>query len=138
MSQKRGGGGARNATINMTEVKLKHGFLKRSNPQLVTLNQNDINKRKPFDINAIGDNIEVVSFENNKFAGANRTSGTSFYKSGMNVLGPIISKKFQSGSGEFSMTDLNEMPNGVGRLGKNMKTPSRRQEDVIRNELSLI
>ena len=48
----------------MTDVKLKHGFLKKSQRNLASLDKKDFVKRKPFDINAIGDE-EVVSFAEN-------------------------------------------------------------------------
>ena len=79
---------------NMTEVKLKHGFLQKSKKNLAILNNNDISKRKPFDINAIGDE-EFVSFENHPVLAANRT-GSSFYNNGMNVLGAKVNKKFNT------------------------------------------
>ena len=59
---------------NMTEVKLKHGFLQKSRKNLAIINSNvDIAKRKPFDINAIGADVDVVSFENHPVLAANRT-----------------------------------------------------------------
>ena len=73
---------------NMTEVKLKHGFLQKSKKNLAIMNNNDIAKRKPFDINSLGDE-EVVSFENHAVLAANRT-GSSFYNNGMNVLGAKV------------------------------------------------
>ena len=72
----------------MTEVKLKHGFLKQSKKNLGAPNNNDITKRKPFDLNSFG-NEEIVSFENHPVLAGNRT-GSSFYKNGMNVLGPKV------------------------------------------------
>ena len=124
----------------MTEVKLKHGFLQKSKKNLAAPNNNDITKRKPFDINAIGDDEEVVSFENHPVVLAGNRTGSSFYNNGMNVLGPKVNKKFNTNQGNIMLADMQmaDIPNGVGRQGTQLKSPSNAQEDKIRNEISLI
>ena len=105
-------------TYNMTDVKLKHGFLKQSKKNLGGIGNNDIAKRKPFDINAIGNEEELVSFENHPVLAGNRT-GSSFYNNGMNVLGPKVNKKFNTNQGNLMLADMQmiDIPNGVGRQG---------------------
>ena len=136
------GGGRNNiisGTYNMTDVKLKHGFLKKSQRNLASLDRKDFVKRKPFDINAMGDE-EVVSFvENHSSAiNANRTGSSSFYQNGMSVLGPPskIGNKFNTGP--MIIEDMANLPNGFGRQGTQLKSPSQAQEDKIRHEISLI
>ena len=137
------GGGRNNiisGTYNMTEVKLKHGFLQKSKKNLAAPNNNDITKRKPFDIDAIGNDEEVVSFENHPVALAGNRTGSSFYNNGMNVLGPKVNKKFNTNQGNIRLSEMQmaDIPNGFGRQGTQFKSPSNAQEDKIRNEISLI
>ena len=103
----------------MTDIKQKHSYLQKSKKNLASLKiKDDIAKRKPFDINAIGDE-EIVSFENNPVFAANRT-GSSFYNNGVNVLGPKVNKKFNTNQGNMVIADMSmvDMPNGVARYGR--------------------
>ena len=123
-------GGGRNAanvisgTYNMSDVKIKHGFLKKSQRNLVSLERKDQFKRMPFDVNALGDE-EVVSFaenNHNTLNGINQTTGSSFQVNAMSVLGPkIINKKFHTGP--MNIVDVANMPNGLVRQGSQLKTP---------------
>lgn len=124
-STKRNGGRNQPQSINMTEVKLKQSFMHRNTNRFGSMQQNnDIAKRKPFDIDAIGDNEEVVSFENKKLASANRT-GNKFFQNGMNVLGPKVGPRFNTNRDDVGLISMEiDMPNGVGKHGKQLKSPS--------------